>query len=130
VEVRDEGRATSDERRTTNDEGAGAGETSARVRERVIEARERQQARLESSGLTGNVEMIPAEVRTHCRDPLLSLCLVPPCSAFTAPPVITIACSHSPARSPISTARPSSAPRMRRRRSSTGPSRWSDPVPS
>jgi magnesium chelatase family protein len=42
------------------------GETSATIRERVMAARQRQQARLEPWGLHCNAEMTPAAVREHC----------------------------------------------------------------
>ncbi len=42
-------------------------ETSAQVQERVIQARERQQARFEGSGIRTNSEMLPAHIKQHCQ---------------------------------------------------------------
>ena len=43
-----------------------AGESSAAVRTRVLAARERQQARFDTSGLTCNADMGPAHIREYC----------------------------------------------------------------
>jgi magnesium chelatase family protein len=42
------------------------GEPSAHIRERVEKAREAQQTRFDGSGIAGNADMGPAEVRQHC----------------------------------------------------------------
>jgi magnesium chelatase family protein len=49
--------------------GAGGPEPSHVVRRRVMEARVRQAARLQSSGFSCNAQMDPAEMRRHCRLP-------------------------------------------------------------
>jgi magnesium chelatase family protein len=43
-----------------------AGESSEVVRQRVLAARERQQARFDGSGLTCNADMGPAHIREYC----------------------------------------------------------------
>lgn len=47
--------------------GEGGGETSEIVRERVEDARRRQLARLQGTGLMSNAEMSATEVRLHCQ---------------------------------------------------------------
>lgn len=47
--------------------GEGGGETSEIVRERVEDARKRQWARLQGTGLMCNAEMSATEVRLHCQ---------------------------------------------------------------
>lgn len=52
--------------------GVPAGETSERIRERVIEAREKQLKRFNGNGVYSNSAMSPAQIRKHC--PLDSEC--------------------------------------------------------
>jgi magnesium chelatase family protein len=47
--------------------GEATGETSAAVRERVVQARLRQQERFDGTPLGSNADMGPAEVWRHCR---------------------------------------------------------------
>jgi magnesium chelatase family protein len=43
-----------------------AGEASAMIRERILAARARQQARFNGTGLSCNADMTPAQIREYC----------------------------------------------------------------